>query len=145
MFKKFLWALLIGLGTVLPGVAQKNSPIGLWQNEEKRATFEIFKCGDKLCAKIVSLVEPNDKNGKPRTDIENPDPKLKTKPMLGLVFMKNFGYDEDETWENGTIYDPKNGKTYSSYLKMLGPDKIEVRGYVGFSMIGRSQMWTRVK
>ncbi len=58
--------------------------------------------------------------------------------------MQGFKYDESNEWVDGTIYDPKNGKTYSCNLTMKGKDKIEVRGYIGVSLMGRSQMWSRV-
>lgn len=141
--KKFLTlaALFICLQTV--AFAQNLSPIGIWTNQEKEARFEIYKCGDKLCGKIIWLKEPN-RDGKPKTDVNNPDKKLQSQPVIGLVFLKGFEYDEHNKWDDGTIYDPKSGKTYSSYMQMLSKDKIEVKGYVGISLIGRSQIWTRV-
>ena len=123
--------------------AQTLSPLGTWTNHEKEARFEIYKCGDKLCGKITWLKEPN-RDGKPKTDINNPDKKLQSQPLIGLVFLKSFEYDENNKWDDGTIYDPKSGKTYSSYMQMLSKDKIEVKGYIGISLIGRSQVWTRV-
>ena len=99
--------------------SQSMSPIGTWVNEEGKARFEIYACSDKLCGKIVSLKEPL-KDGKPKVD-------------------------ENNMWDEGTIYDPESGKTYSCYMKMLGEDKMEVKGYIGISLIGRSQNWTRIK
>jgi uncharacterized protein (DUF2147 family) len=124
--------------------AQTLSPIGTWTNEAGEAKFEIYKCQDnKLCGKITWLKEPN-RDGKPKLDINNEDPKLRSRPVAGLVIMQGFKYDEDNEWEDGTIYDPKNGKTYSCNLNMKSKDKIEVRGYIGVSLMGRSQIWTRV-
>jgi uncharacterized protein (DUF2147 family) len=123
--------------------AQSLSPLGTWTNQEKEAKFEIYKCGDKLCGKITWLKEPM-REGKPKTDINNPDKKLQSQPVVGLVFLKGFEYDENNKWDDGSIYDPKSGKTYSSYMQMLSKDKIEVKGYIGISLIGRSQIWTRV-
>ena len=123
--------------------AQSLSPLGTWTNQEKEARFEIYKCGDKLCGKITWLKEPN-RDGKPKTDVNNPDKKLQSQPLIGLVFLKGFEYDENNKWDDGTIYDPKSGKTYSSYMQMLSKDKMEVKGYIGISMIGRSQTWTRI-
>jgi uncharacterized protein (DUF2147 family) len=127
--------------------AQKSqdTPVGTWTNEGKDARFEIYKCGkDQLCGKIVWLKEPN-RDGKPKLDINNPDKSLQNRPLQGLVFLQGFKPTSDGKWEDGTIYDPKSGKTYSSYLKMMGKDKLEVKGYVGISLIGRSQIWTRVQ
>jgi uncharacterized protein (DUF2147 family) len=75
----------------------------------------------------------------------NPDSKKRSAPRLGLVFLRNFEYDGGNKWDDGTIYDPETGKTYSSYMKMLNANTMEVKGYIGISLIGRSQTWTRVK
>jgi len=145
--KKFLFLCLTCLlGCVGVTTAQTLSPLGIWTNSEKKATFEIYQCGNKLCGKIVTLTVPNDpKTGKPKTDSMNPDPKLRNRPRLGLVFMQGFEYDDDNKWDDGKIYDPESGKTYSCYMKMNSANSMEVKGYIGFSMIGKSQAWTRVK
>jgi uncharacterized protein (DUF2147 family) len=145
--KKFLFlALTFLFGTIGLASAQTLTPLGTWTNAEKKATFEIYKCGDKLCGKIVTLAVPNDPaTGKPKTDSQNPNPKLRTRPRLGMVFMQGFSYDADNKWDDGKIYDPESGKTYSCYMKMLNANSMEVKGYIGFSMIGKSQNWTRVK
>ena len=134
------------LGAARMASAQTMSPLGVWTNAEKKATFEIYKCGDQLCGKIVSLTVPNDPaTGRPKTDSQNPDPKLKNRPRLGLLFMQGFKYDGANKWDDGKIYDPESGKTYSCYMKMQNQNSMEVKGYIGFSLIGRSQAWTRVK
>jgi uncharacterized protein (DUF2147 family) len=147
MKKTLFLCLTLLLGYSGLASAQSLTPLGVWTNSEKKATFEIYKCnGDKLCGKIVSLTTPNDPaTGKPKTDSMNPDPKLRSKPRLGLVFMQGFEYDEGNKWDDGKIYDPETGKTYSCYMKMENANTMEVKGYIGFSMIGRSQTWTRVK
>jgi uncharacterized protein (DUF2147 family) len=119
-------------------------PLGNWMNEEKEARFEIFTCGNKLCGKITWLKEPL-RNGKPKMDDQNPEPRMRSRPILGMVFMKDFEYAGDHKWDEGTIYDPNSGKTYSCYMKVIDKDKMEVKGYIGISLIGRSQTWTRVK
>ncbi|RSK24050.1 DUF2147 domain-containing protein [Hymenobacter metallilatus] len=145
--KKILFLCLsLFLGLVGAASAQSLSPLGVWTNSEKKATFEIYKCGNKLCGKIVTLTVPNDpKTGKPKTDSMNPDPKLRSRPRLGLVFMQGFEYDSDNKWDDGKIYDPESGKTYSCYMKMENANTMEVKGYIGFSLIGKSQTWTRVR
>ncbi|MGI4886700.1 MAG: DUF2147 domain-containing protein [Janthinobacterium lividum] len=141
----FLLVVLVLAGSRLAS-AQTLSPLGVWTNAEKKATFEIYKCGDKLCGKIVTLTVPNDPaTGKAKTDSQNPDPKLRSRPRLGLVFMQGFKYDDDNKWDDGKIYDPETGKTYSCYMKMESANAMEVKGYIGFSLIGKSQSWTRVK
>jgi uncharacterized protein (DUF2147 family) len=124
--------------------SQSMSPVGVWTNEDGKAEFEIYKCGDQLCGKIVKLKEPM-KDGKPKVDENNPEAKQRNRPLQGLTFMKGFEYEGSNKWDDGTIYDPESGKTYSCYMKMLGKDKMEVKGYIGISLIGRTQNWTRVK
>jgi uncharacterized protein (DUF2147 family) len=124
--------------------AQKLSPVGIWTNEEGKARFEIYQSGNKLHGKIIQLKEPL-RNGKPKLDENNPDKKLRNRPLQGMVFMKDFKYDNGNKWDDGTIYDPESGKTYSCYMKMTGKDKMEVKGYIGISLIGRTQNWTRVE
>ena len=124
--------------------AQKLSPVGIWTNEDGKARFEIYQSGDKLHGKIVQLKEPL-RNGKPKLDENNPDKKLRNRPLQGMLFMKDFKYDGGNKWDDGTIYDPESGKTYSCYMKMTGKDKMEVKGYIGISLIGRTQNWTRVE
>jgi uncharacterized protein (DUF2147 family) len=119
--------------------------LGTWLNQEATAKVNIYKEGGKYYGKIVWLKEPNDKiTGKPRTDVENPDPKLKNTPLMGLVNLNGFVFDGDDEWEDGTIYDPKNGKTYSCYIQFDDkPNTLRIRGYVGISMLGRTTLWTR--
>lgn len=118
--------------------------VGKWLNKDKDAHIQIYKNGNKYFGKLVWLKNPNDDNGKPKTDTKNPNDNLKSRPIWGLEILKNFTYD-DGTWEDGTIYDPKSGKTYSCKMTLEGNDNLNVRGYIGFSFIGRTDIWTRVK
>lgn len=127
----------LSMGTM----AQKADDIlGIWYNQEKTAKVEIFKKGERYYGKVVWLSEPL-RDGKPKLDVENEDEELRTRPILGLQILNGFEFDEDE-WENGTIYDPKNGETYSCYITKDG-DKLNVRGFIGFSFIGRTSIWTK--
>jgi uncharacterized protein (DUF2147 family) len=128
---------------VLTRAANTISAVGLWKNED--ATFEIFEDQGKLSGKIVALREPRTPEGKVKTDIHNPDASKRERPIIGLVFMSGFTRKSDTRWENGTIYDPKSGTTYSCLMEVDGPDKINVRGFVGISLLGRTAVWARVK
>ena len=125
----------------MSSAAAASSPIGRWKNED--ATFQIFENDGKLGAKIVALREPTTPEGKEKTDIHNPDPSKRDRPILGLVFMSGFIKKGEVRWDNGTIYDPKSGNTYSCFMELEGPDKIKVRGFIGISLIGRTDIWTR--
>ncbi|MEO6849303.1 MAG: DUF2147 domain-containing protein, partial [Mucilaginibacter sp.] len=69
---------------------------------------------------------------------------LRTRPELGLELLKDFTFDGDDVYDDGTIYDPKNGKTYSCKMTLEG-NQLKIRGYIGISLFGRSEIWTRVK
>ena len=64
---------------------------------------------------------------------------------MGLVFMSGFSRKSDVRWEDGTIYDPKTGNTYSGSMELEGPETIKVRGFVGISLMGRTDVWIRVR
>jgi len=119
--------------------------LGVWLNEDKDAHIRIFLENDMFYGKIIWLKTPIDEDtGKPKLDDENPDPELAKKPVMGLHLLNDFVFDEDE-WEDGTIYDPKNGKTYSCYMEIKSQDELKIRGYIGISLIGRTTYWTRVE
>ncbi|MDX2001911.1 MAG: DUF2147 domain-containing protein [Chitinophagales bacterium] len=133
------------LFSLLLFAAGNEKVLGQWYTTDKGAIVEIYECtGGKLCGKVVWLREPNDANGKPKTDINNPDPKLRTRAAIGMVLLQGFVKDGENTWKDGKIYDPNNGKTYSCNMTLSG-DKLEVRGYIGISLFGRTENWTRVR
>lgn len=112
-----------------------------WLNEEQTAKIQVYKARDgKFYGKVVWLKVP-DRNGKPKVDEKNPDPKKQNQPILGLLILKGFVKDGDNAYHDGTIYDPKNGKTYSCKMIRNG-NVLDVRGYVGISLLGRTTMWT---
>jgi uncharacterized protein (DUF2147 family) len=128
--------------------AQKKADdvLGTWLNQDKDAHVEMFKRDGKIYGKITWIKEPIDPDtGKPKTDKHNPDPKLKSRPTLGLEILKGFTFDGSDEWSGGEIYDPKSGKTYSSYMTFESKDVLKIRGYVGISLLGRTTSWTRVK
>ena len=147
MFRKYSLAILLILsflaGFSATSLAQTDAlERNLWLNEEKTAKIQIYKGTDGLFyGKITWLKEPND-NGKPKLDKHNPDKAKRSEPLMGLQLLKSFKKDGEHGYAEGTIYDPKNGKTYSCKMT-LKDDKLDVRGYVGFSMLGRTTVWTK--
>ncbi|MFO7615524.1 MAG: DUF2147 domain-containing protein [Bacteroidales bacterium] len=134
------------LATLAIGQAKNADAIlGTWLNEDRDAHVGIYKENGKYFGKIVWLKDPIDEvTGKPKLDDENSDPELRKRPVMGLVLLKDFVYDGDGEWEDGTIYDPKNGKTYSCYMSFGDENTLKIRGYIGISWIGRNTYWTRV-
>lgn len=116
----------------------KDAVLGEWLAESKDGKVLIYKQGEKYFGKISW-----GKDGE-KKDVKNPDEKLRTQSILGLVILKNFVFT-GKAWEDGTIYDPLSGKTYSSTIKIKKPNELEIRGYVGISLLGRTTVWTRAK
>lgn len=116
--------------------------LGTWLTASGKAKVQIYKEGTKYNGKIVWLQNPTYEDGKVKVDKNNPDKARQTVPLLGLNMLKSFVFDEDE-WEGGTIYDPENGKTYSCTIKFRD-GKLDLRGYIGISLIGRTQTWFKV-
>ncbi|MGB3619356.1 MAG: DUF2147 domain-containing protein [Catalinimonas sp.] len=109
------------------------------------AHIRIYERGGRYYGKIVWLEEPNFPDGSPKVDGFNPDENLRDRPVEGLELLSGFEYDGDNVWEDGKVYNPEDGKTYSCKLTLVDPDKLEVRGYVGISLLGRTETWRRLK
>lgn len=113
--------------------------LGDWVNEKKDSKFRIYKQGNKYFGKILWG------EGKEEKDVKNPNPALRSRELVGLVLLNDFVFDGDDTWESGTIYDPREGKTYSCKMWMESYNILKVKGYVGISLFGRSETWARIK
>ena len=121
-----------------------NPIVGVWKTGEGNAMVRIYKNGEKFQGKIVWLKEPNDpETGKPKIDKNHPEEANRTRPILGLVNIWGFSQTGKNLWEDGNIYDPKNGNTYSCEIKMINSKVLEVRGYIGVSLLGRTDTWTK--
>jgi len=135
--------LTIPLLSIAETPAAGDAILGIWFNAEKDAKIEVYKVDGKYCGKVVWLKNPNDTQGKPKTDIENPDPKLRNRPRLGLVVLTDLKHAGGNSYEKGRIYDPKKGKTYACQAELANPRLLKLRGYIGISLIGRTSEWTR--
>jgi uncharacterized protein (DUF2147 family) len=118
--------------------------VGLWETfddktKEKKAVIEVYKTNNRYFAKIVEnyVSEEN-------AICDTCKGTKKGQPIIGLVIIENIKKDGDE-FNGGTILDPENGKTYKCYLELIDNNKLKVRGYLGFSLFGRTQYWIRKK
>lgn len=143
--QKRLIVLLIAVLLSPAAFAQKaDAVIGRWLSPNREDQIQIYKKGNKYFGRLSWIKYPNDETGQPKTDKKNPDPALRSRQELGLELLKDFTFDGDNVYEDGTIYDPKSGKTYSCKMTIDG-EKLKIRGYIGISLLGRSETWTRVK
>ena len=154
---RLVTALVLVVGLALPVVAAEGGDaiVGLWltaPSDNGRARVEVREVEEgRYDGSIVWLEKPTypedderGMGGQKRVDRENPDPELRQRPILGLKIVEGFEYAGDKQWKDGTIYDPENGKTYRAKAKLEG-DTLKVRGFIGFSLLGRTTEWTRVE
>lgn len=125
---------------------EKNQIEHTWFNQEKTSKIQVYLAKDgKFYGKIVWLDKPNDeKTGNPKLDKENPDDASKSNPIMGLLILKGFSIDANDKnlYTGGTVYDPKNGKTYCGKLTFKGTS-IDLRGFIcSASFLGRTSTWT---
>ena len=120
------------------------SPLGLWYAEGGAAKVEVRDCGDALCGRVVWLRSPFDENGCSMSDRYNPDSTLRDRPMIGIDLLSGLQPVDGGAWDGGTIYDPTSGRTYRCTISLSGDDRLLVRGYVGFHILGRTTTWIRV-
>ncbi len=126
------------------GQVESDAILGVWESGSGKARIKIDKTADKFNGRIVWLREPKDEAGIPKVDKNNPVESLRSKPLLGYSMLKDFVYIGDKTWEEGTIYDPESGSTYSCTITMIDDNTLDVRGFIGVSLFGRTDVWKRV-
>lgn len=115
---------------------------GRWLSGDGDGWIEVTIEGDRLVGRIAG--SPNDRpGGAPRYDELNPDPALRGRPLKGLTIMSGFRYDKDGRWVDGRIYDPNSGNTYKGTIQQVDANTLKLRGYVGISLFGRTETWTR--
>lgn len=118
--------------------------LGIWLTGSGKAKVEILKNGNTYQGKIVWLKESIDpETRQPKKDDNNPNKAYKNRPLLGLINIWGFKYEGGDTWENGHVYDPQNGKQYKCIMTLKDKNTLVVRGYIGISLIGRDDTWKR--
>jgi len=146
--KTLLLSLILSI-FLIPALFAQNADqiLGYWLTQDGDSQVKIFKATNgKYYGEIKWLKTPNEEDGTPKLDDNNPDPDLQKKPVLGLQILKGFNYDnDDKEWVDGTIYDPKNGKTYKCFMWFEEGDDVtlHVKGFIGISLIGREVEWKR--
>jgi uncharacterized protein (DUF2147 family) len=125
-----------------PAAAAGDDPaaqiLGNWLTEPRDGIIQISRAADgSYQGRIVGGNDPQ------RLDQHNPDQARRTQPLLGQTILQGMRYDGGGKWSGGTIYDPDSGRTYKCHLERLDQERLQVRGYIGFALLGRSQLWTR--
>lgn len=134
------------LFVTVAGIFSANAQVtGKWKTiddktGDAKSVVEIYEQNGKIYGKVVEILNPAKKNAK----CDKCDGADKGKPIEGLIIIKGLTKDGDK-YTDGDILDPNKGKLYSCTIKLDGKDKLDVRGYMGISMLGRTQIWHRVK
>ena len=125
--------------TLEESVEDGKSLEGLWLTENERAVIELSECMQGLCGEVYWITD-----GGLQYDQYNPDESMRNRPMCGLPILWGFEKDEPGRWEDGHIYKADEGDTYSANLTLMEDGRLKLRGYVGLSLFGKTQIWTPV-
>jgi uncharacterized protein (DUF2147 family) len=153
--RKLLMPVMAAVGMfagLIPALADSSADriLGIWHTTDDKSQVQILKENNQYFGKVLSLKEPDwpagsklGKPGAPKNDRNNPDSSLRSHPIIGVRIVSNFVYDGKDVWAKGKVYDPENGKTYHGKITMVGTNRLELRGYIGISLLGRTVVWTR--
>ena len=120
---------------------------GLWvdNKDPNRQKFAVMveDCGSKVCGSLYWLKKPVSSNGLPKRDKHNPNEAMRDRPLCGLQILTGFQPANDALWQDGEIYNPDDGLTFSSTMKLSPEGTLKIRGYVGISLFGKTLEWVR--
>lgn len=136
--------ILVALGFLISFSSNAQSIFGKWktiddETGKEKSIVEIYNVNGKAFAKVLQVLE----KGKEDKVCDLCKGDKKNKPVKGMVIIDGLSKDGDE-WNNAKILDPKTGKEYKCYITLEDKNKLKVRGYIGFALIGRTQYWSRV-
>ncbi|MFN6944558.1 MAG: DUF2147 domain-containing protein [Cytophagaceae bacterium] len=125
-------------------VLKADDVVGLWKVGSGKAIVEVYRHNNMYYGKIVWLEKPLNRSGEPHKDVNNPNPKLRDNPVVGLIGLRDFKYIGNHTWDHGKIYNPDSGKEYKSVMRMKDINTLDVRGYIGVRWVGKTDTWERL-
>jgi len=130
-------------------VFAQGSPVGLWktiddETQKEKSFVRVTETGGVLTGRVERIVDPAKQDSK----CDQCSDERKDKPVIGMTIVRNVRQSADDktVWEGGDILDPNNGKIYKVRIKPIdGGAKLEVRGFIGFALLGRTQTWIRAE
>lgn len=144
--RKRISLVLLCLALATPAAAAPSaSPEGYWRTAGGNGIIQIMRCGadDTLCGKLAWFrIAPDDPNPQ-GLDSKNPNPAERGRSLCGIIFMYGFRPSGQEKWGGGRIYDAESGNTYDATLALRQDGNLDLHGYIGISLLGRSEIWTR--
>ena len=139
-----LAAALLLTGLLAASAASAADPRGSWLTEGGKSKIRIADCGGALCGTIEWLREPNDETGKPKTDKNNADAGMRTRPVMGVPIVLSMKPSGADKWA-GEVYNVEDGKTYSGSITMESATALKLQGCVLGGLICKGQTWTRAE
>jgi uncharacterized protein (DUF2147 family) len=136
-----LSAFVLGLAGIPAHAADTPDPTGLWLTQNQRSAIRIDRCGESICGKVAWII----KDGM-QTDSKNPDAALRARPMCGVPILWGFKHNPKnaKVWEDGKIYKADDGDTYKATVSVVDANTLNLRGYMGLPLFGKTQHWKRV-
>lgn len=146
--KKWIFAFCFVFNSFISNIwAQEVSAVGKWttiddETKKVKSIVEIYESNGKLEGKVIQLFRKPDEDQNPKCD--KCKGEKKDQPIMGMIILWGMQNKNDREWTDGEIMDPNNGKTYSCKMKLIeNGKKLEVRGFLGLSLFGRTQTWER--
>lgn len=148
-----LWIVVAATGAGLGGLGlmaaeeefdRQPAPYGVWMPEDEASKIKFYACDDAICGRVVWLEDEYDEDGNLLTDIYNPDPDLRSAPVLGLRVMSDVKPTEDAGVWRGRVYNPQDGRTYDFWLTVETESRIVIEGCGLYNLICQKHTWTRV-
>ncbi|MAE52204.1 MAG: hypothetical protein CMH27_10375 [Micavibrio sp.] len=133
--------LLVAMIVFLTAIsANAETPLdGYWLTENERSVIKVKECDMGLCGHVYWIID-----GGMQTDLNNPEETLRGRPMCGLPILWGMEKQSATEWEDGKIYKADDGDIYDADLELLDDGTLKVRGYLGLSWLGKTQIWKRV-
>jgi uncharacterized protein (DUF2147 family) len=131
-------AFLFSISFILCNSQNANDVLGFYMNPSGEGIIKVFEDHGKYHGKLVWMKNPE------KLDKNNPDKNKQGQKILGSVIFKDFIYAGDNLWKDGSIYDPKNGKTYDCKITRDEKGNLNIRGFIGISLIGRTEYFVKV-
>jgi uncharacterized protein (DUF2147 family) len=117
--------------------------LGEWWTENNEGRIRITREKEGTYRGTSTCCVQRDAQGKPLLDVHNPNPERRARPVLGIVIIWKLKYDADGEYVDGYVYNPRDGKTYRIDVELIDHETLKIRGYLGISLLGQSQIWKR--
>ena len=130
-----------------PQAASATDVTGVWIDHTGRGAVEIVPCGTRVCGYVYWVKDLVNKQGQPIVDANNPDPRLKNKPICGTQILSNLARGQanaiGHVWSDGSIYNPDDGGKFDAEIKLTSANELSVLGYLGLKFMGETFSWKR--